>query len=368
MLEKSWYEIENVDELDSPALLIYPARVQNNIRKILEKIDRRQLRPHVKTNKISEVCKMMMEAGIGKFKAATIAEAEMLAMLKAPDVLLAYPPTGPKIKRLVRLVQKYPGTRFSCLADQAANVEALSFLFTAADMTVDVYIDLNVGMNRTGVLPENAIRLYQKIISLPGIRILGIHAYDGHIKDQDLKTRTENCRQAFESVLPLQQELEKLAGHPMTLIAGGTPTFFIHAAAGGRECSPGTFILWDKGSAEQFSEQPFEWAAILVCRIISIPTPGTVCTDLGYKSVAAENPQPRVYFLNAPEAIPAAHSEEHLVLKVPDSARYRPGDVLYGVPWHVCPTVALFDKVRIAENNRVTGVWKVLARDREITI
>ena len=366
--EKLWYETDNVDEYDSPALFIYPEHIKYNILKLLEKVKAENIRPHVKTNKIAEVCKMMLDSGIKKFKAATIAEAEMLAMIQAPDILLAYPPAGPKIKRLIRLIQKYPGSKFSCLADNRETAHALSRLFAAADLKLGVFIDLNLGMNRTGTRPENVLKLFQQMISLPAIQVLGLHAYDGHIKDRDEKIRAEKCHQAFAQVLPLKKDMEKLAGYSMTLIAGGTPSCFIHAAAGDRECSPGTFIFWDKGYAEQLPEQPFEWAAILVCRIISIPAPDMICVDLGYKSVASENPQPRVYFLNAPEAIPTAHSEEHLVLKVPDAGKFKTGDVLYGVPWHVCPTVALFDKAYTVENNRVNGFWKVVARNREITI
>ncbi len=367
-MEKFWFTADNVDEFDSPALFIYPLRIKNNIRMLLERVNAENLRPHVKTSKIAEVCRIMLDAGIQKFKAATIAEAEMLAMIQAPDVLLAYPPNGPKIKRLIRLIQKYPDTKFSCLVDQEVQAGALSRLFEMAYLKASVYIDLNVGMNRTGILPGLAGALFLQLVSLPGIQVMGLHAYDGHIKDADFKTRSENCRQAFEPVLLLKSSLEKLAGHPITLVAGGSPTSFIHAAAGERECSPGTFIFWDKGYSENLPEQPFEWAALLVCRVISIPTPDMICVDLGYKSVASENPQPRIFFLNAPEAIPVAHSEEHLVLKVPDAGGFKPGDVLYGVPRHVCPSVALYDKAYTVENNRVTGYWDVIARRREISI
>jgi D-serine deaminase-like pyridoxal phosphate-dependent protein len=93
-----------------------------------------------------------------------------------------------------------------------------------------------------------------------------------------------------------------------------------------------------------------------------------ICVDLGNKSVASENPQPRVFFLNAPDAQPTIHSEEHLVLKVRDSKLFTQGQVLYGVPWHICPSVALYDKAYVVENNRVTGYWNVVARSREISI
>jgi D-serine deaminase-like pyridoxal phosphate-dependent protein len=368
MASKYWYEVENANEYDSPALLVFPSRIKENIRRLVEKVKPEFLRPHVKTNKTAEVSILMQEAGINKFKAATIAEAEMLAGIKASDVLLAYPPTIPKIKRLIRLIQKYPATNFSCLVDHVDTAKALSALFSEAKEQANVFIDLNVGMNRTGVLPENAIDLYRQIISLPGLMVRGLHAYDGHIRDRDLAIRTQNCHRAFAPVLSLKKELEKTAGHLLTLVAGGSPTSFIHAETAERECSPGTFIFWDKGYAEQLPEQPFEWAAVLLCRVISIPTTDLICIDLGYKSVASENPLPRVYFLNAPEATPIAQSEEHLVLKVPDAGKYCPGDILYGIPWHICPTVALFEKIGVVNNYRISGFWNVTARNREITI
>ena len=363
-----WYEAVNINEYDSPALLLYPSRIKENIVRLIERVDTRLIRPHVKTNKTAEVSALMMEAGIKKFKAATIAEAEMLAIIKAPDVLLAYPPTVPKIKRLIKLVQKYPDTQFSCLVDNENTAVAISDLFTSSNLTARVFIDLNLGMNRTGIRPENAITLFEKLLSTPALDILGLHAYDGHIKNPDISIRTEDCLRAFEPVSKLKHALEEIVGHSTTLIAGGSPTCFIHAAAGNRECSPGTFVFWDKGYSENLAEQPFDWAALIVSRIISIPAPDMICIDLGYKSVASENPLPRVYFLNAPDAIPNAQSEEHLVLKVSDSGKFSPGDISYGVPWHICPTVALYDKALVVENNTIVDSWEIIARKREISI
>ena len=367
-IEKNWYYAENVDDFDSPALLIYPSRIKENIHLILEKIKPANLRPHVKTNKIAEVCSLMKDAGISKFKSATIAESEMLAMAGAADVLLAYQPTIPKIKRLINLVRKYPATKFSCLVDDSDTAQAISVWFKKSNLKAGVYIDLNVGMNRTGILPEKAMGLFKYLLSLPAIHVLGLHAYDGHLKDPDLARRTEKCHQAFAPVIILKQELEKISGRTITLVAGGSPTCFIHGAAGDRECSPGTFVFWDMGNTRQLPEQPFQWAAVLICRIISIPSPDMICVDLGHKSVAAENPQPRVFFLNEPEAIPVAQSEEHLVLKVPDAGKFKTGEVLYGIPWHICPSVALYEKALVVENNRISGSWKVIARDREISV
>ena len=77
---------------------------------------------------------------------------------------------------------------------------------------------------------------------------------------------------------------------------------------------------------------------------------------------------PRVHFLNAPDAEPVGQSEEHLVVKVQDATKHKVGDVWYGVPVHICPTVALYDNAIIVNNNKVVDQWEVVARKRKITI
>jgi D-serine deaminase-like pyridoxal phosphate-dependent protein len=149
---------------------------------------------------------------------------------------------------------------------------------------------------------------------------------------------------------------------------GGSPSFPTHTDRKGVEYSPGTFIFWDWTYKHIVPDEPFDYAALVITRINSIIDEKTFCCDLGHKAVAAENPLPRVHFLNAPDAVPKAQSEEHLSVTVDDTSIYKVGDVLYGVPVHVCPTVALYAEANIVENNEVHKQWKVVARDRKITI
>lgn len=365
----SWYQIKNIKEIDSPALVIYKERVQQNIQSLIKMKDAAHLRPHVKTNKIAEVCKMMLDAGITKFKCATIAEAEMLGMINAPDVLLAYQPTPAKAKRLLQLVQKYSSTHFSCLIDDAENAEYISKIFLEKDVILDVYIDLNVGQNRTGIKPENAFQLFEDCKELSGINIIGLHAYDGHIRDTKIEERKRNADKAFSVVMQLAEEIESSTQKKLNIVAGGSPTFPVHAQRKNIECSPGTFVFWDYGYKTQFNDEPFDYAALVITRIISVVDENTICTDLGHKSVGAENTiEKRIHFLNAPDVEFIGQSEEHLVLKVDDSSAYKIGDVLYGVPYHICPTVALYERAVIVQNNEAFDEWKVMARDRKITV
>ncbi|MBY0479178.1 MAG: D-TA family PLP-dependent enzyme [Chitinophagaceae bacterium] len=364
----NWYDVKNIDTIDSPALLLYKERIQQNILHAVEMIkDVGLLRPHVKTNKTAEVCAMMMGAGITKFKCATIAEAEMLAMLQAKDVLLAYQPVGPKANRLLALVQQYPQTIFSCVTDNAGTATAISDLFVANNTTIHVLIDLNTGMNRSGIKPSNALPLAELLISLPGIQFKGLHAYDGHLRDTDLEQRQQKSDTAFSEVIELAAKIETITNQPITIVAGGSPTFPTHLNRH-IECSPGTFVYWDWGYKHQVPDEPFDYAALVLTRVISIVDEHTISTDLGHKSVAAENPFPRVHFLNAPDAAPVSQSEEHLVLKVADSSIFKVGNTLFGVPVHICPTVALYEKAVVVENNKAVTTWKIVARDRKINV
>ncbi len=371
MATGSWYEISNIDSLDSPALVFYPERITENIKILRGMIDDvKRLRPHVKTHKTKEGALLMMEAGIHKFKCATIAEAEMLGMCKAPDVLLAYQPVGPKIARFLKLIERYPHTKFSCLADSSEAAREISNAAQANSVVVPVYLDLNVGMGRTGILPgDDALQLYINCTILKGIDPVGLHAYDGHIHDESYSVRQQRVDEYFPKLIDLQQKITQKGYPEPVIVAGGTPTFPIHAKQGKIECSPGTFILWDKGYQDAFEEQHFLTAALLAVRVISLPRKTRICVDLGHKSVAAENELGRrVSFLNAPELVPVGQSEEHLVLEAGADHKYKIGDVLYGLPMHICPTCALHERATTIENKKISGEWKIISRDRKITI
>ncbi len=375
-----WYELSQPEDLDSPALLVYPDRVQQNIDRLVAGIDNvSRLRPHVKTHKTREATRMLMAAWIGKFKCATIAEADMLAGCGAPDVLLAYQPVGPKIHRLIELMRAYPDTQFSCLVDSLPSAQALAQQAVRAGLDVPVYIDLNVGMNRTGTPPDaSVVTLYADLAKLAGVQPVGLHAYDGHLRDPDITIRTEQCDAAFQPVQQLSNQLMQL-GFLNVIVAGGSPTFPIHArrglarrglvGGGSIECSPGTFIYWDKGYGETLPEQPFRPAALVLTRVISLPDATKICVDLGHKSVAAEcDLALRVTFLNAPGLRAISQSEEHLVLEAGANHGYQIGDVLYGLPNHICPTCALHERAVTIENGTVTGEWRTIARDRTLTV
>lgn len=369
-MNPDWYRVANMGVVPSPSLLVYPDRVAENVRRMITSAGGvARLRPHMKTHKMPELIRLQLGLGITKFKCATIAETEMTAGAGASDVLLAYQPVGPNVVRLLALTQKFPGTKFAAVADDADAIRALGAVFATAGRVLDLYLDVDMGMHRTGISPgRNAFELYRLIGSTPGLRAAGLHCYDGHNHVTDLAKRTEQCEREWTAVEQLRMELNAAKLAVPNIVAGGTPTFPIHARRADVECSPGTCVLWDFGYEKMLPDLVFLPAAILATRVISKPGDNRLCLDLGHKAVAAENPHPRVQFLNLPEATAVMQSEEHLVVETTRANEFVVGDVLYGVPRHVCPTVALHSFVTTVRTGQASGRWQVTARERQLTV
>lgn len=373
-----WYEVENVSELPSPTLLVFPDRIRSNLESMISWAGAARLRPHVKTHKLPQVIQMKLDLGITKFKTSTIAESEMTAAAGGKDILLALQPVGPNIERLIRLQQTFPGTRFSAIVDEMEIASQIADAAANHSTQVSLFVDLNVGQNRTGILPSTAAaELYRFIASHDLLDAAGLHAYDGHIHDTDQTVVREQMDAAFRSVWQLQKDLQRDGISVPRIVGCGTPTSKImlerlgsHSASGDLnfEVSAGTSVLWDAGQPTFNPKLDIQTAALLLARVISRPTETDLCVDLGHKAVASEMLPPRVTFLGLEDAQAVAHNEEHLVLRTPEANRYRVGTVLYGIPTHICPTVALHNEAYPIVAGRAEAPWPVVGRTRRISI
>ncbi|MBI3869449.1 MAG: D-TA family PLP-dependent enzyme [Verrucomicrobia bacterium] len=365
-----WLRIANVAEIDSPALLIFEERMEGNLRQMIERVgDADRLRPHIKTHKMPRLIRRQLDLGISRFKAATIAESEMCAAAGARDILLAFPPVGPRAERLLRLAKRFPDTSFSVTVDDREVGEALARVFHGAGWDIEFLLDIDCGQHRTGIAAgPAAFALYRDLATMPGLRPGGLHVYDGHLHDKDPVKRAKDCAAAFAPTDELRRDL-LAAGIPVPrIVAGGTPTFPMHARRADVECSPGTCVLWDHGYATQLPDMGFLPAAALLTRVVSRPLPHRLCLDLGHKAVASEMPHPRVHLPQIPDAVFAGHSEEHLLVETPHAEDYPVGTVLFAIPWHICPTVALHSEAVLVRGGVTVERWKVQARDRRIEI
>ncbi len=368
------YAIADTSSIYSPGLIFFKDLIRRNIARMVELAGGpERLRPHAKTHKTGEIVDLEREAGISKHKCATLAEAELCAARGAKDVLLSYPIVGPNCTRLANLIRAYPQCRFSVLADHPAAVEALSKALSSAGVQVDVLVDVDVGMHRTGIAPgPEAAALYEQINALPGLVPGGLHVYDGHNHIAGFVERQAEALSQLEPALRLRSTLDQKGLPTPRLVLGGTPTFPVYARLDlpGLECSPGTLVLHDHGYGSRFADLTgFTPAALLLTRVISRPTSTRVTFDLGYKAVASDPPAgKRLVLLGVPDYEAVLQNEEHLVVETPAADRFRPGDEVLAIPTHICPTVAMHQRAYVVEGGRVVGTWNIAGRDRVISV
>jgi D-serine deaminase-like pyridoxal phosphate-dependent protein len=249
----------------------------------------------------------------------------------------------------------------------------LSEAMVRASVQVHVVLDLDVGQHRTGVAPgPEAAAIYELIAKTPGLVADGLSAYDGHNHQESANERAAAVQSLLGSVMGLRVELEKQGLPVPRIVAGGTPTFPVYAKLDipGLECSPGTCVLNDNGYGSKFADlAEFTPAALLLTRVISRPTPRRVTLDLGYKAVASDPPAgKRCILLNVPDYEPVLQNEEHFVIETPAADRFAPGDVVYAMPTHICPTCAMHQQAYVVEDGNVSGTWQIASRDRILTI
>lgn len=375
--EYSWnekYRLSGVDDVMTPALLLYPeviaCNVQSTIRLLAGNPDR--WRAHIKTAKLAYTLRVLLEHGVRNFKCATTLELISACETGARDVLLAYPVMGANARRVREIAAQFPEVRISVLAENEQQIQQW------AGSRIGIFIDINPGMNRTGIEQNRTSAVLQLIrgIDGAGIEFRGLHYYDGQFGHEDEPQRTRAAHSGYERLMELVTEIGRQGFQTPELITAGTPTFpcslsykpfaqapFVHRV------SPGTVVYCDATSLAQLPhEYGYAPAALVLTRVVSHPSDGIVTCDAGHKSVSADAGVPTCVVMGHQELTPMGPSEEHLPMQV-NAAQAPPlGEVLYLIPRHVCPTVNNFDSALLVQNGTILSDEKVSARGREMPL
>lgn len=363
------YKIAGASEVATPALLYYRDYIIQNTQLAISLAGGpERLWPHVKTHKMAAMIRLQQAMGIARFKCATIAEAEMLARCEAEHILVAYPLVGPSVGRFLSLRARYPRSRFYAIGDDFGQLEALSAAAFKEGSRADTLLDINMGMDRTGVPLEGASALYRKAAALSGLRMQGLHGYDGHRNHPDLAKRREIARDATAAVHALRDELNGQGLPCPLLVMGGTPSFPIHAESRDVYLSPGTIFVSDVHYGVDLRDLPTTPGAAILTRVVSHPAPGLFTLDLGTKGIS-QDMEGRGLLLGVPGAKALGQSEEHWAYRMPEGEAPPPiGETLYVLPMHVCPTTALYPFAHVVEAGRIVNRWEVTARNRRLEV
>jgi D-serine deaminase-like pyridoxal phosphate-dependent protein len=373
MIDPNDYYLKDTSHLNSPGLVLFKPLLMHNLHETIRLCggpDR--WRPHVKTHKTREIVRLQLELGVTRHKCATIAEAEMLAMVGAPDVLIAYPLVGPNVMRLSKLIELYPATRFAVIADDATAAIEMGTTLSRSGQSAECLLDLNPGMDRTGVfLNETAVELYELLSSTPGLSAGGLHWYDGQHRQADREERRMSVMQGWEQLTRFRDRLLMHGLEVPRVVASGSGSFHILAETEepGLELSPGTTTLSDADCDGTFAELNLRPAVAVFTRVISHSGNLRLTLDAGHKSVAPDKPAGgRLRFPSLPDAREMQHTEEHLVIETQHASHLKRGDGLFAISFHVCPTMALHDFVSVAENGEIDDQWQILGRRRVINV
>lgn len=361
------YALAHAGRIVTPALLIYPKIVDQNIRITLGLVgnDPNRWRPHIKTAKLGAVVRQMLGHGIRNFKCATTLELLTVCQVGAEDVLVAFAMNGANARRVLELAKQFPQTRVSAL------IEAPQQLSAWRDTGIGIFVDVNPGMNRTGLNPDRAEEIVRLCVE-SGAALRGLHWYDGHISSGEPEERRATAYRGYDRLLEIVEAV-RAAGCPLAeVITSGTPVApygflypgfqnsnFLH------RISPGTVIYNDTTSLQQLAGFGYQPAAVVLTTVISHPLPEKITCDAGHKSVSADAGVPTCAVIGHPELTPLKPSEEHLPIEGPVGQLPAIGDNLYLVPRHVCPSVNNFDEALMIVDGHVTGVERVSARGHE---
>ncbi len=369
------YQINDPAQLLSPGLVVFKSLLEHNLDEMIRIAGSPEnLCPHCKTHKTPQIIQMWLQRGVKSHKCATIAEAEMLADCGVEDILLAYQLVGPNLKRMAQLIDRFPAVRFTSLVDSPAAVAALSDALStlAAGKSMDVMLDLNSGMNRTGIQPgPEAIELYEMIESSPGLQAGGLHWYDGHHRQPDRHQRQVAVTTGWQQLGRFRNQL-MMTGLPIPrVVAAGTGSFPILAEVGepDLQLSPGTTVFHDDDMVTRFPELDLFPAQGILTRVVGNNRPGYLTLDVGHKACAADQPQGhRLFFPQLGPCQEVMHSEEHLVIETDQSDQFQLGDCLLAISRHSCPVSAVHSFAYVIENGDLVDQWDIIARNRVLTI
>lgn len=368
------------DTLMSPALIMYEQRIRNNIAHMLSLMggDPARWRPHLKTTKTPEVYALLLEAGVRHFKCATVREARCLLSTAASqgvgpvDLLLAYPLQGPSLAHLAQLAREFSDASVAVLSEDAHHAAAVPEV-------LGLFIDVNPGMNRTGLRLAEPTRIVDAMRAA-GARLRGLHYYDGHVHESTAQARRTTVHGLHDELLRFEAALAGTGLQVHEIITSGTPAFAYaldyEGFAGGvtrggaiHRVSPGTVVFHDLQSDELLEDLTLEPATVLLTRVVSHPTHDIITCDAGSKSIAAEAGDPCAFAIGHPELTALRPSEEHLPWHVADGhAQPALGALLYLVPRHICPSVNLAEQAVWVDTNGDTRVVDIVARGHELLL
>ncbi len=346
-------------DLLTPCLCLDRKVLQGNIQRMADFLapGKVRIRPHSKTHKCPAIAHMQLEAGAIGITCAKLSEAQVMVEAGIRDILIANQIVDPSKLRQLAGLARY--TQVMVAVETAANASALSEAAVAAGSTIRVLIEVEVGMGRCGVAPEDTLALARHILVLPGLAFEGLMGYEGHAVM--LPEKGERTRVAGEAMARLvgTRDMLEAAGIGVGIVSGGgSGTYDVTGVYPGlTEIQAGSYATMDAKYRSVGLE--FGYALTLLAQVLSVHGDVAI-TDAGLKSLSSEFGMPTVL---APQGWELERlAEEHGFLRRQGGEALAVGDKVELVPSHGCTAINLHEHYAVTEDDRLIGYWPIAAR------
>ena len=355
--------------LDTPCLVLDVDILEKNIQHMQTMVNRagKHLRPHAKTHKCSALSQRQIAAGALGACVAKVSEAEALVRAGVGGILITGPLATPfKIERLLDLLPASPS--LMCVIDHPASLELLASALRSRGLSMDVLLDLDAGLQRTGATPAAALELAGRILSHPQLRLRGIQAYAGQVQHiQSYAARQSASREALRPAAALFRELQTLTPDCKIFSASGTGTSEIDLALPElTELQVGSYACMDaEYLAVASANDPacfadFAPALRLLTSVISANQSGFVTVDAGLKALYKDGALPQILGTQHAGLEYAWFGDEYGKVSAPAGQPLPAlGSVLELVTSHCDPTINLFDRFYLTRGLEVVGQWPI---------
>lgn len=274
-------------EIETPALLIDLDVMEANLASMAAFLKTHGIaqRPNIKGHKIPDLAWRQVRAGAIGITCQKLSEAEVMVDAGLPDVLVAVQVIGAaKVDRLLKLARR---AKVTTVVDSVEGAEPIARAFAAAGMTIDVLVEVDIGYHRCGVEAAAAPALTYRLSKLPGLNLVGVMGYEGHLYELSGRDAVETAaRRSYEVLTGVARGLRD-AGIEVSRVsigasAGARAAVGVHGIT---EVRAGSYLFNDRAQIKMGSAEPATCAATVMATVISVPTQTRAVIDAGAKAL-----------------------------------------------------------------------------------
>ncbi|OTB05062.1 hypothetical protein M426DRAFT_73013 [Hypoxylon sp. CI-4A] len=238
---------KTLNEVGTPAVVLDLAKIEANCNLMLEAAERLQLswRAHIKTHKTEELTRLQVgdnSSSPVNLIVSTVIEAERLVPLlqeyqgkgRKVNVLYSFPLYPSCLDRLAQVSTALGPGALTVMVDHVDQVPYLSTLASKANGNAPlVFLKVNVGSNRAGVIPGSPASnaLIDALLSSEEAGssiLLGLYTHAGHSyatrKDWEAMGILSDEFEALKQVAEQVRDKRPAGKDPLVLSVGATPT------------------------------------------------------------------------------------------------------------------------------------------------